>query len=122
MQKIYTYIYIYAVLVFFGCDENNDESTTVDDLKINQIQVIGSHNSYRINATPEMHGLIASFQPELSLDLDYGHPSLDVQFNQYGIRQIEIDIFSWTRKVGYFIIGEEIFGVACQLSLELKNY
>ena len=93
MKKIYTYVYICAVLVFFGCDENNDESTTVDDLKINQIQVIGSHNSYRINATPEMHGLIASFQPELSLDLDYGHPSLDVQFSQHGIRQIEIDIF-----------------------------
>ena len=93
MKKIYTYIYICAVLVFFGCVENNDESTTVDDLKINQIQVIGSHNSYRINATPEMHGLIASFQPELSLDLDYGHPSLDIQFSQHGIRQIEIDIF-----------------------------
>ena len=93
MQKIDTYIYICASLLFFGCDEDMEDSITVDDLKLNQIQVIGSHNSYRINATAEMHGLIASFQPEFSLDLDYGHPPLDIQFSQYGIRQIEIDIY-----------------------------
>ena len=93
MQKIDTYIYICASLLFFGCDEDMEDSITVDDLKLNQIQVIGSHNSYRINATAEMHGLIESFQPEFSLDLDYGHPPLDIQFSQYGIRQIEIDIY-----------------------------
>jgi len=93
MQKISTYIYICVSLLFFGCDEDMEDSITVDDLKLNQIQVIGSHNSYRINATAEMHGLIASFQPEFSLDLDYGHPPLDIQFSQYGIRQIEIDIY-----------------------------
>ena len=93
MQKIDTYIYICASLLFFGCDEDMEDSITVDDLKLNQIQVIGSHNSYRINATDEMHGLIASFQPEFSLDLDYGHPPLDIQFSQYGIRQIEIDVY-----------------------------
>jgi len=93
MQKINTHIYICVSLLFFGCDEDMEDSITVDDLKLNQIQVIGSHNSYRINATAEMHGLIASFQPEFSLDLDYGHPPLDIQFSQYGIRQIEIDIY-----------------------------
>ncbi len=121
MQKIDTYIYICASLLFFGCDEDMEDSITVDDLKLNQIQVIGSHNSYRINATAEMHGLIESFQPEFSLDLDYGHPPLDIQFSQYGIRQIEIDIYH-DRKAGYFIISEETFGLGCQLLLELKSY
>ena len=93
MKKIKTYIYMCVSLLFFGCDEDMGDSITVDDLKLNQIQVIGSHNSYRINATAEMHGLIASFQPEFSLDLDYGHPPLDIQFSQYGIRQIEIDVY-----------------------------
>jgi hypothetical protein len=93
MKKIKTYIYMCVSLLFFGCDEDMGDSITVDDLKLNQIQVIGSHNSYRINATDEMHGLIASFQPEFSLDLDYGHPPLDIQFSQYGIRQIEIDVY-----------------------------
>ena len=41
-------------LVFFGCD-NNEDSMIIDDLKLNQIQVIGSHNSYRINTTIDMH-------------------------------------------------------------------
>lgn len=80
-------------LILFGCDVDSDDVMTVDDLKLNQIQVVGSHNSYRINPTPDMLGLIASFQPELARDLDYGHPSLDIQFGQYGVRQIEIDVY-----------------------------
>ena len=80
-------------LILFGCDVDSDNLMTVDDLKLNQIQVVGSHNSYRINPTPDMLGLIASFQPELARDLDYGHPSLDIQFGQYGVRQIEIDVY-----------------------------
>ena len=92
MQKINTHIYICLSLVFFGCD-NNEDSMIIDDLKLNQIQVIGSHNSYRINTTVDMHNLIASFQPDLAHDLDYGHPLLETQFSQYGIRQIEIDVY-----------------------------
>ena len=92
MQQINTYISIYLSLVFFGCD-NNEDSMIIDDLKLNQIQVIGSHNSYRINTTVDMHNLIASFQPDLAHDLDYGHPLLETQFSQYGIRQIEIDVY-----------------------------
>ena len=93
MLKINTYIYVYLSLILFGCADNDEETFTVDDLKLNQIQVIGSHNSYRINATTEMLNLIASFQPQLAHDLDYGHPTFEVQFSQYGIRQIEIDIY-----------------------------
>ena len=78
MQKIN--IYICLSLVFFGCD-NNEDSMIIDDLKLNQIQVIGSHNSYRINTTIDMHNLIASFQPDLAQDLDYGHPLLETQFS-----------------------------------------
>ena len=92
MQQINTYIYVCLSLVFFGCD-NNEDSMIIDDLKLNQIQVIGSHNSYRINTTIDMHNLIASFQPDLAHDLDYGHPLLETQFSQYGIRQIEIDVY-----------------------------
>ena len=93
MLKINSYIYVYLSLILFGCADNDEETFTVDDLKLNQIQVIGSHNSYRINADTDMLNLIASFQPQLAHDLDYGHPTFEVQFSQYGIRQIEIDIY-----------------------------
>ena len=108
MQKIITHIYMCLCLFFFGCNEDTEDSITVDDLKLNQIQVIGSHNSYRINATPEMHGLIASFQPEFSLDLDYGHPPLDIQFSEYGIRQIEIDIYHDSNKQRLHLVDNYI--------------
>ena len=64
-----------------------------NDLKLNQIQVIGSHNSYRIHPMQDMFNLMAGLNPELAAELDYGHPSFDVQFSQHGIRQIEIDIY-----------------------------
>ena len=91
MRKIN--IYMYISLILFGCNENNEGDMIIDDLKLNQNQVIGSHNSYRINTTRDMHNLIASFQPDFAHDLDYGHPTLEIQFSQYGIRQIEIDVY-----------------------------
>ena len=68
-----------------------------------------------------MHNLIASFQPDLAHDLDYGHPTLEVQFSQYGIRQIEIDVYH-DPEGGLFYNSEEIFLLECQLHQELKNY
>ena len=64
-----------------------------NDLKLNQIQVIGSHNSYRIHPVQDMFNLMTGLNPELAAGLDYGHPSFDVQFSQHGIRQIEIDVY-----------------------------
>jgi calcium-dependent phosphoinositide phospholipase C len=69
-----------------------------DALKINQLQVVGSHNSYHLRTyEPIMQFLYASpemwppgFTPD---EWDYSHELLDVQFDQYGIRSIELDVY-----------------------------
>ncbi|GIS71414.1 MAG: hypothetical protein CM1200mP10_09910 [Candidatus Neomarinimicrobiota bacterium] len=90
-QKIFYYSFL--LLLLTGCDEKKEQGMNSNDLKLNQIQVIGSHNSYRIHPVQDMFNLITGLNPELAAGLDYGHPSFDVQFSQHGIRPIEIDVY-----------------------------
>lgn len=65
-----------------------------DNLKINQIQVIGSHNSYRHNIEPDLYNFIQAKDTLRSLKgLQYTHISITEQLNK-GLRQLEIDIFA----------------------------
>lgn len=61
-------------------------------VKINQIQVVGSHNSYHLEASPAESALRQAAAPVLQLGLEYEHPPLDVQFGSQAIRQIELDV------------------------------
>ena len=90
-QKIFHYLFLLLLLI--GCDEKKEQGMDINDLKLNQIQVIGSHNSYRMHPTAEMFNLMIGLNPELAAELDYDHPSFDAQFSQHGIRQIEIDVY-----------------------------
>jgi hypothetical protein len=69
------------------CAQNNDQ------LKINQIQVIGTHNSYHAGFAPSAQKLWQERNPQMFSGLDYRHLPLDQQFDA-GVRQIELDVFS----------------------------
>lgn len=62
-------------------------------LKLNQIQVIGTHNSYHAGLAPNEARLMQEQNPQAFAGLDYHHQSLTQQFDA-GVRQIEIDIFA----------------------------
>jgi hypothetical protein len=62
-------------------------------VKINQIQVIGSHNSYHAGLAPSQAKLMMEKNPKIAPALEYCHQTLDQQLNG-GIRQIELDIFA----------------------------
>ncbi len=64
------------------------------DVRLNQIQVIGSHNSYHIAPTAEILKLIGTYSSGKSDGLDYTHPPLAEQFDRRGIRQIELDVYA----------------------------
>jgi hypothetical protein len=63
-------------------------------IRLNQIQVIGSHNSYHLRAHDSLRKLLASRDPAAAQSLDYTHPPLADQFTRLGIRQIELDCFA----------------------------
>jgi hypothetical protein len=65
-------------------------------LRINQIQVIGTHNSYHAGLTPGVAKLLQARKPQAFEDLDYSHASLTAQLD-HGVRQVELDIYGDAR-------------------------
>src|SRR6202034_4094367 len=78
---------IAAPLFAVGQTANNDS------VRMNQIQVIGTHNSYHAGLAPSEAKLMMARNPKQYQALKYRHRPLDQQFNS-GIRQIELDIFA----------------------------
>ncbi len=60
---------------------------------VNQIQVIGSHNSYHAGFPPSARKLMEMKNPKALHGLDYHHAPLGDQLTG-GVRQIEIDVFA----------------------------
>ncbi len=69
---------------------------TPGEVRLNQIQVIGTHNSYHAGLTPAVGALLQKKNPRAFDDLDYAHPALATQLD-HGVRQIELDIYADTK-------------------------
>jgi hypothetical protein len=64
-------------------------------VKMNDIQVIGTHNSYHAGLPPSEAKLFLDRNPQVFQALEYRHRPLDQQLTS-GVRQIELDIFADT--------------------------
>lgn len=62
-------------------------------VRMNQIQVIGTHNSYHAGLLPGIAKLMKQRDSGAYATLEYAHADLATQLN-HGIRQIELDIFA----------------------------
>ena len=79
--------------------QGGDIVSPSDDVRLNQIQVIGSHNSYHIQPKSPLRGILRFAATIADLgedpaDLDYSHSPLPTQFGTEQIRQIELDVFA----------------------------
>jgi hypothetical protein len=63
-------------------------------LRLNQVQVLGTHNSYHLLDPPKLLSTITAFDKTLGESITYSHPALPVQFSREGVRQIELDVFA----------------------------
>lgn len=65
------------------------------DIGMNEVQVLGSHNSYHMRPAPEVLAGIAAFVSQEEADaLDYEHRPITEQLEDFGIRQFEIDVYA----------------------------
>lgn len=64
-----------------------------DEPRLNQIQVIGSHNSYHVAPPPAVLELIQRIRPDAE-SWNYTHPPLRSQLAQDSLRQFELDVFA----------------------------
>ena len=86
-----------------GCEKEPNSPTfecaaQADELRLNEVQLLGSHNSYRQATYQPMYDWVLnlgwllppSYNP---LEWDYDHLPLTTQFDEYGIRAIELDVY-----------------------------
>ena len=87
-----------------GEQPRHDRGTVADDttapaypldntLRLDQVQVLGSHNSYHGRPYPQVLAALYKSTPGLARTLDYAHAPLPQQF-ALGVRQIELDVWS----------------------------
>jgi len=81
-----------ACLLVAACGDDGDEASEV---RMNEIQVLGSHNSYHLRPEPAVRDGIAAFAGEqVAVEFDYEHLPLTEQLEDHGIRQFEIDVYA----------------------------
>jgi hypothetical protein len=73
-----------------------DRAAANESVKLNQIQLIGTHNSYHAGLSAGEAKLLLDKNPTLYQSLEYRHAPLDQQLSA-GVRQIELDIFADTQ-------------------------
>lgn len=65
-----------------------------NELKLHQIQLIGTHNSYHIEPAAGLKTFIRAAGLSLLQSIEYSHRPLKEQLSQLGVRQLELDIFA----------------------------
>jgi hypothetical protein len=61
-------------------------------LRMNQVQIIGTHNSYHAGLAPSEMALLEKQNPQAAKSLAYRHEPLAAQLDA-GVRQLELDVF-----------------------------
>lgn len=64
-----------------------------DDVHLNEIQTVGSHNSYKVMPSQAEDDLRRSFIADGADLMEYRHAPLPEQFESQKVRQIELDVF-----------------------------
>jgi hypothetical protein len=62
-------------------------------LRINQLRLLGTHNSYHLAPDPWTLDLIAAARPHDARAIDYSHRPLHEQLEELGLRHFELDLY-----------------------------
>ena len=81
-------VFFMVILTMASCREGRETS----GLRLNDIQLIGSHNSYKKAIDPGLMQLLYAEDSMLAVTLEYAHLPLNTQLD-LGMRNLELDIF-----------------------------
>lgn len=65
-----------------------------DEIRVNQLQSLGTHNSYHRRPRPNLFSTLMEIVPPLATAWEYDHAPFSEQFSELGIRQVELDVFA----------------------------
>ena len=83
-----------ALLVVIAACTGTDEPAIDETVRMNQVQVLGSHNSYHVGMPDDVFELLQAFSASTAASLDYHHRSLAEQLDGQGARQLELDVYA----------------------------
>ncbi len=86
----YKLVLILWVVLLLSAEGQSDSAFS--NLRLNEIQVIGSHNSYKNAIDEALWKLIFQKDSSLALTLQYEHPSITKQLD-LGLRGLEVDLY-----------------------------
>jgi hypothetical protein len=93
MPRFQAALLFFMILPLSVFGQQSNPAVQDQTVRINQIQVIGSHNSYHSGIAPSERKLIEQQNPKAMRALDYAHAPLADQLTG-GVRQLEIDIYA----------------------------
>ncbi|MDR9447335.1 MAG: phosphatidylinositol-specific phospholipase C1-like protein [Balneolaceae bacterium] len=126
----YNILFVLSLLILISCSGNNQDTELISSavdcaevnaenrpecIRINHIQVLGTHNSYKLKPHPELVSEINKSLDGWSRNIDYEHRPLAEQLGELGIRQFELDVFAdtagglFSEPAGALISGDEAF-------------
>lgn len=106
-----------ALLLVAACAGGDDDGGSTSDpepppLRMNEVQALGTHNSYHAGMPPELLALVTQFDRKTGEGLDYVHPPLTEQLEEQGARQLELDVYPdpagglYAERRGLSLIGQ----------------
>ncbi|SDD69194.1 Phosphoinositide phospholipase C, Ca2+-dependent [Pricia antarctica] len=90
MKTLYTIFSLIAFIQFFN---NSAYKNSLEDIKINDIQIIGSHNSYKVAIERPILDYLFQLDSATGRSLQYEHPPFTEQL-ELGLRNLELDVFN----------------------------
>ena len=103
---------VVALVLAAACSGDDAETPEGTPIRMNEIQVLGSHNSYHAAVPPELLALVTQFDAKTGEGLDYAHPPIPEQLEDQGARQLELDVYPdpdgglYAERRGLSLIGE----------------
>jgi hypothetical protein len=79
---------------------------------LNEVQVLGTHNSYHVQPSPQLLTLLLLFDPMFRA-WEYTHLPLGEQLATQGVRQLELDVFAdpegglYARRGALVVLGQD---------------
>ena len=106
---------VFIIVFTIKCSSCNAQHA--DSIRLNDIRILASHNSYKKKPDPKVLRFLTRFKKRLGEDLDpiqldYGHEKLTIQLDSFNIRGFEFDLAYdpnggayAKRRINYFIPG-----------------
>jgi hypothetical protein len=86
-----SYSCVILILLLINSTQGSDEEA-MKATRINELQLIGSHNSYKQSIRSGLMTVLQWLEPEIAEGLDYNHAALEEQL-ALGLRVFELDLF-----------------------------